>query len=259
MTQANDLGAIQNQQGAFFRARNNANIQALATQHYGAAEPPVLYANMLWFSAGDGFIKIRNPTNTQWQNIGTIGPPLKWTTSVDLPQENFTTGDIKESYNPSQPTGWLHLSDGTIGNSSSGATLRANPDCWPLFNLLWSITSDDWCQLFVANVSTRSGRGTSSYLQLECTTPHYVAMASRENNRSIRMGLRAIKFRPSNMDRSRSCHPIRGAPSSTLPLYESSLHTGCQITDTHTLLIQALNHRGAPQDRERFQQDHHQP
>lgn len=162
MTQANDLGAIANQPGAFFRARNNNAQQAIVTQHYGAAEPPALYPNMIWFSAGDGYIKIRNPTNTAWQNIGTIGPPLKWTTSVDLPQENFVTGDVKATYNLNQPAGWLYMNDGTIGGSLSGATTRANPDVWALFNLLWNATSDDWCSVYASGTSTRTGKGANS-------------------------------------------------------------------------------------------------
>lgn len=57
MSQANDLGNIGNQLSAVDRTRVNANIQALATQHYGAAEPSPLYPNMIWFSSGDGYIK----------------------------------------------------------------------------------------------------------------------------------------------------------------------------------------------------------
>lgn len=162
MAQATDLGAIANQPGAFYRARVNANIQAAVTNHYGATEPQVMYANMIWFSAGDGYVKLRNPTNTGWQNIGTIGPPLKWTTSVDLPQENFVVGDIKGSYNPGQPAGWQHLNDGSVGGPLSGASSRANPDTWPLFNLLWYVASDDWCSVYSAGTWNRTGKGTNS-------------------------------------------------------------------------------------------------
>ena len=52
MTQASDLGGIANQLAAFYRARVNVNLQALATQHYGASEPPVMYPNMIWFCSG---------------------------------------------------------------------------------------------------------------------------------------------------------------------------------------------------------------
>lgn len=160
MSQRSDFGAIANQQGAFYRGAVNANLQAIATQHYGAAEPPVAYPNMIWFSAGDGFIKVRSPTNTSWQSIGLIGPPMKWT-NIDLPQEAFITGDIKETYNVNQ-SGWVHLNDGSIGNQFSGAQTRSNPDCWPLFNLLWAISSDDWCSVYAASTLTRTGRGSNA-------------------------------------------------------------------------------------------------
>ena len=84
MTQATDLGNIHNQLAQPYRQRVNTNLQAVVTQHYGATEPSPLYPNMLWFSSGDGYIKLRNPTNSGWQNVGTIGPPMKWT-NVDIP------------------------------------------------------------------------------------------------------------------------------------------------------------------------------
>ena len=158
MTQAADLGAVANQTGALYRTRQNQGIQAVVTQHYGASEPPVVYPNMIWFSSGDGYIKVRSPTNTSWQNIGTIGPPLTWT-NINIPAEGFVTGDIKGSYNQLQPSGWLLMNDGTIGNQSSGAQSRANPDCFSLFSLLWSVSADDWCSVYAASTLTRTGRG----------------------------------------------------------------------------------------------------
>lgn len=161
MTQASDLGAIANKQGAFYRAAVNNNIKSAVTFHYGAVEPPVMYENMIWFSSGDGYIKVRSPTNTSWQNIGTIGPPLRWT-NIDLPAESFVTGDIKATYNAAQLTGWLLMNDGTIGNQNSGAQSRSNPDCWPLFNLLWAVSSDDWCSVYSASTTVRAGRGATA-------------------------------------------------------------------------------------------------
>lgn len=161
MTQASDLGAIANQPGAFFRARLNANFQAVVSQHYGAVEPSPMYPNMIWFSSGDGFVKLRSPTNTSWQNIGTIGPPLKWT-NIDLPPEGFVTGDIKGTYNRAQAPGWLHMNDGTIGSPVSGSQSRSNDDTWPLFNLLWNVVNDDWCTVYAAGTLTRTGRGASA-------------------------------------------------------------------------------------------------
>ena len=127
MSQASDLGAIANQLAALYRARVNANIQALATQHYGATEPPMIYPNLLWFDSGTGSVKLRDPTNTNWWTVGTIGPPMKWT-NVDIPQTAFTTGDVKQTFKTIADPGWVMMNDGSIGDGSSGATTRANPD-----------------------------------------------------------------------------------------------------------------------------------
>jgi len=41
------------------------------------------------------------------------------------------------------PNGWLLCTGGTIGNGSSGGTLRANADMETLFSLLWSVGNTD--------------------------------------------------------------------------------------------------------------------
>ena len=105
MTQATDLGNIANQLAQPYRQRVNVNLQALATQHYGAAEPNPMLPNMTWFSSGDGYIKVRNPTNTAWQTVGTIGPPMKWT-NVDIPSTAWKTGDIKPTFAGNE-AGWV--------------------------------------------------------------------------------------------------------------------------------------------------------
>ena len=162
MTQASDLGAIANQPAAFYRARVNVNFQAVTTHHYGATEPAVMYPNMIWFDSGTGTVKLRDPTNTSWTNIGTIGPPMKWT-NVDIPQTAWTTGDVKATYKTAADAGWVMMNDGTIGDGSSGANTRANPDTQPLFNLLWANTADaPWCVMYAAGGFTPSGRGASA-------------------------------------------------------------------------------------------------
>jgi microcystin-dependent protein len=161
MTQASDLGAITNQLAALYRARVNINVQAVVTQHYGATEPAVLYPNMIWFDSGTGSVKMRDPTNSSWAVVGSIGPPFKWT-SVDIPTTAFTTGDIKMTYKVTPDSGWVMMNDGSIGDASSGASNRANPDTQDLFTLLWTNISDTWCKLYVASSTTPSGRGASA-------------------------------------------------------------------------------------------------
>lgn len=161
MSQASDLGAIANQLAVLYRARVNANLQALATQHYGATEPALIYPNMLWFDSGTGNVKLRNPTNTAWAVVGTIGPPFKWT-SVDVPQNAWGTGEVKITYNPTPPAGWIMLNNGSIGNAASGAVTRAAPDCEALFGLMWNISVDSFCTVYAAGTWTPTGRGASA-------------------------------------------------------------------------------------------------
>lgn len=68
----------------------------------------------------------------------------------------FQTGDIKATYRevPESP-GWVIMNDGTIGDSGSGATTRANADTKDLYVLFWNNVADAY-----APVST--GRGASA-------------------------------------------------------------------------------------------------
>lgn len=50
----------------------------------------------------------------------------------------WTTGDVKLTYKTVADDGWVMMHDGSIGNASSGATERANADCYDLFMLLWN-------------------------------------------------------------------------------------------------------------------------
>ncbi len=67
----------------------------------------------------------------------------------------FTTGDAKLTLKASADTGWVMMNDGTIGDSSSAATTRANDDTSALFQLLWNNISD-------ANAPVVGGRGGSA-------------------------------------------------------------------------------------------------
>ena len=50
----------------------------------------------------------------------------------------LATGDIKARYGIGTLTGFVRCNGNTIGNGTSGATERANADCQPLFEYLWS-------------------------------------------------------------------------------------------------------------------------
>lgn len=70
-----------------------------------------------------------------------------------------TTGDIKATLaspsNTVAPAGWVFMTVGTIGDGSSGASLRANADTQALFILLWTTFSDGICPV-------TGGRGGSA-------------------------------------------------------------------------------------------------
>ena len=138
MTQASDLGGIANQLAAFYRARVNVNLQALATQHYGSSEPAIMYPNMVWFDSGTGYVKLRNPTNSAWATVGTIGPPMKWT-NVDIPRHVV---DHRRCQADAQDGRRCRLGDDERRHDrrrlARGALTRANPDTQALFTLLWN-------------------------------------------------------------------------------------------------------------------------
>jgi len=67
----------------------------------------------------------------------------------------WSTGDVKLTMKTVADPGWVMADDGTIGNTGSGATTRANADTEALFTLLWNNVTDDW-----APVS--DGRGASA-------------------------------------------------------------------------------------------------
>jgi hypothetical protein len=84
---------------------------------------------------------------------GTIAPSTDFETFEEIESQSETprTGDIRTSANPfsvSRSSGWIPLNDGTIGNSLSGSTTRANADAWLLYQLLFDNTVAADCPLF---------------------------------------------------------------------------------------------------------------
>lgn len=72
MTQDANFGALPNQTRTSYRGAVNNCFQAVATQHAGASEPAITYANMVWFDTASNAVKLRDTTNTSWIVIGTI-------------------------------------------------------------------------------------------------------------------------------------------------------------------------------------------
>ena len=67
----------------------------------------------------------------------------------------FTSGDMKMTLASSAPTDWLLMNGGTIGDATSGGTLRANADCANLFAFLWNNLAD-------AQAAVSTGRGANA-------------------------------------------------------------------------------------------------
>lgn len=56
-----------------------------------------------------------------------------------------TTGDLKWTVKTSADSGWILMNDGTIGETGSGATTRANDDTSDLYTLIYTNFSDTLC------------------------------------------------------------------------------------------------------------------
>lgn len=67
----------------------------------------------------------------------------------------FTTGDTKTTLKTSPDASWIFWATGTIGDGSSGASIRANADTSALFLLLWNGYANTIC-------AVSSGRGISA-------------------------------------------------------------------------------------------------
>lgn len=72
-----------------------------------------------------------------------------------------STGDAKLTFKTTADSGWVMMSDGTIGNAASNATERANADVSALFTLLWNNTTNAQCQLY-NSAGTTISRGASA-------------------------------------------------------------------------------------------------
>lgn len=82
------------------------------------------------------------------------------TSSLGVP-----TGAVQGFRRTSAPTGWIKENGGTIGNSASGATTRANSDTSALFTLLWEQFSNTILpiQTSTGTASTRGGSAAADY------------------------------------------------------------------------------------------------
>lgn len=79
-----------------------------------------------------------------------------WTAASSvITNSAWSTGDLKATHKTTADTGWIMWVEGSIGDGSSSATLRANADCSDLFVLYWNNYSDTLCPV-------SGGRGASA-------------------------------------------------------------------------------------------------
>lgn len=89
-----------------------------------------------------------------------------WTTASDIITNTaFTTGDLKPTHKATADTGWIIWSDGTIGDASSAASIRANADTSDLFSLYWTNYSNPFCPVYTSAgvASTRGASAAADY------------------------------------------------------------------------------------------------
>ena len=121
----------------------------------------MMYPNTIWFCSGDGYVKLAQPDQHR------LGERRHHRAAYEMDQRRRAVDRLehrrrsKATYKWWADDGWVLLNDGSIGDANSGAVTRFNSDTWPLFNLLWWGTSDDWCSLYAAYTWTRTGRGAS--------------------------------------------------------------------------------------------------
>lgn len=99
---------------------------------------------IILYPKSDGYLYWKDDTGTERQLIDAALVP-----------SSFTTGDVKLTLKTVADSGWVMMNDGTIGNTGSGATTRANADTNALYVLLWTNCAD-------AEAPVSSGRGASA-------------------------------------------------------------------------------------------------
>ena len=79
-----------------------------------------------------------------------------WTSASSIITNTaFTTGDTKTTFKNVADSGWIMWAEGSIGDGSSSASLRANADTAALFTLFWTNYNN-------VNAPVSGGRGASA-------------------------------------------------------------------------------------------------
>lgn len=100
-------------------------------------------------AAGDTAVVTPNSTGNGWNLVSysraAVAPDFVNTAAMNAAiaaaigaLSIIPVGTVESFALASAPTGWIKANGGTIGNASSGATLRANADTSALFTALWT-------------------------------------------------------------------------------------------------------------------------
>lgn len=82
-----------------------------------------------------------------YMNAAAVNDAIAAALAGYTPAVQVPTGVIVYAIWAAPKAGWLRLDGRTIGNAASGATSRANADCWPLYEDLWNTHSNTVCPI----------------------------------------------------------------------------------------------------------------
>lgn len=77
--------------------------------------------------------------------LATMLGTTYWYQAANLGVAVHNTGDLKWTIKTAADTGWILMDDGTIGETGSGASTRANDDTLALYTLVYDNFSDTLC------------------------------------------------------------------------------------------------------------------
>lgn len=155
-----------------FSSTQNITLTGSWTQSNFTLTVPNVSGKTLGTAGDDGvflqiLLPLGNPTNLGFIKpeiyLGNVQPGLDMQTydEIDTIINSPRTGDIRTSLNSFYYFGWLPMNDGTIGDSNSNSTTRANIDTWPLFNLIWQQFNATPTQQAFAPMFTSAGMSTA--------------------------------------------------------------------------------------------------
>src|SRR5262249_41681527 len=128
-------------------------VTAAVNQNYAPLASPVF--------TGDP----QAPTPTAGDNDTSIATTAFVTAAIaSVSGGAATTGALKATHKTTADSGWIMWVDGTIGDASSGSSVRANADTSALFTLYYNGYTDALCPLLTSAgaATTRAAQGAAA-------------------------------------------------------------------------------------------------